>query len=227
MTRTALTAFALLSAQTAVAQTTVPYLSAGWKDFGTTNITGLAGNFLPGWTSLTATPDLGDDVFFIPTQSLSGSPGDAALWMLNYDPGSIGAVSNESVRLSLDGFTIGDTYELSFFATVVTNSFAGWVGNNAPLTADITGADIATFATTPLIDPVDADGLNPWTPFTITFTALSTNVQFDFGATPIGLDPAGTATRFGIDGLDARLVPTPASAALMSLGGLLAIRRRR
>ena len=91
MTRTALTAFALLSAQAAVAQTTVPYLSAGWKDFGTTNITGLAGNFLPGWTSLTATPDLGDDVFFIPTQSLSGSPGDAALWMLNYDPGSIGA----------------------------------------------------------------------------------------------------------------------------------------
>jgi len=62
MTRTALTAFALLSAQAAVAQTTVPYLSAGWKDFGTTNITGLAGNFLPGWTSLTATPDLGDDV---------------------------------------------------------------------------------------------------------------------------------------------------------------------
>ena len=61
MTRTALTAFALLSAQAAVAQTTVPYLSAGWKDFGTTNITGLAGNFLPGWTSLTATPALALD----------------------------------------------------------------------------------------------------------------------------------------------------------------------
>ncbi|MCA9273802.1 MAG: hypothetical protein KDA31_12250 [Phycisphaerales bacterium] len=227
MKRTSLAAITALVAPSAAAQATVSYLSTGWKDFGTTNITGLTGNFLPGWTSLTASPDLGDDVFFVPTQSLSGAPGDAALWMLNYDPGSIGAPANESVRLSLDGFTIGDTYELSFWATIVTNSFAGWVGNNDALSVDIAGADIASYLTPILSDPTDADGLNPWTPISITFTALSTNVQFDFGATPIGLDPAGTATRFGIDGLDARVVPTPASAALVGMGGLLAIRRRR
>ena len=227
MKRTPITIAALLLAQSSIAQPTVPYTSPGWMDFGTTNITGLVGNFLPGWTSLSATPDLGDDVFFIPTQSLSGAPGDAALWMLNYDPGSIGAPANESVRLSLDGFTLGETYELSFFATVVTNSFAGWVGNNDPLSVDLTGANIASFVTTPLSDPIDADGLNPWTPVSITFVALSTSVQFDFGANPVGLDPAGTASRFGIDGFEARLVPTPASAALLTLGGLMGIRRRR
>lgn len=216
-----------LAAPAALGQTTVPYTSPGWQDFGVTNITGLTGNFLPGWTSLTATPDLGDDVFFIPTESLSGAPGDAALWMLNYDPGSIGALSNESVRLSLDGFTPGETYELNFWATIVTNSFAGWAGNNESLTVDIAGADIANFATTPLLDPVDADGLNPWTPFTITFEALISTVEFDFGATPIGLDPGGTATRFGIDGLKASLVPASSSGAVLAVSGLLALRRRR
>ncbi len=207
-------------------QATVPYASPGWKDLGTTNVTGLTGNFLPGWTALTASPDLGDDVFFVPTQSLSGLPGDAAIWMLNYDPGSIGAPANESVRLSLDGFTIGQTYELSFWATLVTNSFAGWVGNNDPLTVDLAGADISSFVTSPLNDPIDADGLNPWVPISISFVALSTNVQFDFGATPVGLDPAGLATRIGIDGLDARLVPAPGSLALLTLGGLLGRRHR-
>ncbi len=227
MTRTPFALTALLLAQSSVAQPTVPYSSPAWMDLGTTNVTGLVGNFLPGWTSLTATPDLGDDVFFVPTQSLSGSPGDAALWMLNYDPGSIGSPSNESVRLSLDGFTIGETYELSFFATVVTNSFAGWVGNNDPLTVDLAGADISGFVTASLNDPIDADGLNPWTPISITFIAQSTNVAFDFGANPVGLDPAGTATRLGIDGFDARLVPAPASAALLALGSVIGIRRRR
>lgn len=216
-----------LTAQVTVAQTTVPYTSPGWQDFGTTNITGLSGNFLPGWTSLTATPDLGDDVFFIPTESLSGVPGDAALWMLNYDPGSIGGVSNESVGLSLNGFTPGETYELSFWATIVTNSFAGWAGNNDSLTVDIVGADISTFATTPLFDPADADGMNPWTPFTITFEAVSSTVDFNFGATPIGLDPAGTATRFGIDGFRAHLVPSPSCSALLAVSGIFATRRRR
>lgn len=216
-----------LSAQLTVAQTTVPYTSPGWQDFGTTNITGLSGNFLPGWTSLTATPDLGDDVFFVPTESLSGVSGDAALWMLNYDPGSIGGVSNESVGLSLNGFTPGETYELNFWATIVTNSFAGWVGNNESLAVDIVGADISTFVSTPLFDPVDADGMNPWTPFTVSFEAVSPTVEFNFGATPIGLDPGGTATRFGIDGLNARLVPTPSSGALLAVSGIFATRRRR
>src|SRR5690606_2448546 len=102
MHRTTLTALALaITAGSAAAQATVPFASPGWQDFGTTNITGLTGNFLPGWTSLTASPDLGNNLFFIPTTSLSGASNDAGLWMLGYDLGSIGAPSNESARLSL------------------------------------------------------------------------------------------------------------------------------
>lgn len=228
MHRTTLTALALaITAGTAAAQTTVPFASPGWQDFGTTNITGLTGNFLPGWTSLTASPDLGNNLFFIPTTSLSGASNDAGLWMLGYDPGSIGAPSNESARLSLDGFSIGDTYELSFFASIVQYSAAGWVGNNEQLAIDIAGASITSYTTGVLSDAIDNDGLNTWVPQIISFTATAGTVEFDFNASPIGLDTAGTATRFGIDGLKARLVPTPASAALMGIAGLLATRRRR
>ena len=227
MQRTTLTALTILAAHSASGQATVPFGSLGWKDFGTTNITGVSGNFLPGWTTLTATPDLGNNLFFIPTTSLSGASNDAGLWMLNYDPGSIGAPSNESTRLSLNGFTIGETYELSFFATIVQQSISGWIGSSAPLVIDIAGASIPDYTTGILTDAGDGDGLNVWVPQSISFVATSTTVEFDFGASPVGLDPSGTATRFGIDGLEARLVPAPTTAALISMGGLLAIRRRR
>jgi len=211
---------------TAAAQTTVPYASAAWKDFGTTNVTGVTGNFLPGWTSLTASPDLGDDLFFNPSTSLSGADGDAAIWMLNFDLGSPGGVSNESVRLSLDGFTIGETYELDFWATILQYTWSGWDGNDHALDVALVGADVATFSTSILNDPVENGGLNVWTPQSIVFEATSTTITFDFGGSPT-VDPGGDATRFGFDGVDVRLVPTPASSIALALGGLATFRRRR
>ena len=223
--RTLLTAGVAACTFQAAAQATVAYTSPAWKDFGTTNITGVAGNFLPGWTTLNATPDIGNNLFAIPTTSLSGAADDAALWMNHYDPASLGGVSNETVRLSLSGFSIGQTYELIFSATLVRHTFAGWTGDSDSLDVAIIGADISDWDSTVLSDPGDADGLNTWASQTLTFVAQSTIVEFDFGENASAPDIAGGTTRLGIDSVDARLVPAPASA--LALIGLSRIRRRR
>lgn len=208
------------------AQSTVPYASPAWQDFGTTNITGVTGNFLPGWTALTASPDLGDDLFAIPTTSLSGAPDDAALWLLQVVPSAVDLAANESVRLSLSGFTIGEFYTLDFFATIVSEPFASWDGNDDQLDVSITGADIIDWDSTTLNDPVDSDGMNVWVPQSIGFTALNSTVEFDFGANPAGIDIGNAATRFGIDGLTVLPVPGPGSAATL-WAGVLCLGRRR
>lgn len=210
----------------AYSQATVPFSSPTWKDFGTTNITSVSGNFLPGWTSLTASPDLGNNLFFIPTTSLSGAANDAAIWMNAFDLSSPSGASNESVRLSLNGFSIGQVYQLDFHATLTQVTSAGWSGNNHSLDVAISGADIAAFNTSILSDPIDSDGMNVWDAQSIVFTAMSTSITFDFGGNP-SVDPSGIATRYGFDGMDIRPVPTPGAAAIVPAVGLCALRRRR
>jgi len=215
-----------LAASPALAQSTVDYTSTAWSEFGTTFIEGASGNFHPGWTSLTASPDVGNNLFFIPTTSLSGAPDDAGLWLLHYDAGGIGAAANESVRLSLSGFTPGQTYELAFFATLYQYNLVGWVGNNDALDIAITGADIADFDTTVLSDLADGDGVNTWDAQSLVFTATGSVVSFDFGANNVSPVPGGGATRIGIDGFNARAVPAPASLMLLA-AGMVGFRRRR
>ena len=209
------------------AQTTVDYMSTGWTDFGTTDVIGVTGNFLPGWTTLTATPDLGDDVFGVPTQSLSGDNDDAAIW-LNHNPiGTPGEAANESVRLSLSGFSIGQTYSLDFYATVVFSSFSGWVGTGDALDVAISGADISDWDSTILNDLGDFDNMNDWIAQSIVFTATSSIVEFDFGANAAGPDIGTNAYRYGIDGFSSRIVPAPAPLALLLMSAASASRRRR
>tara|TARA_R110000868_G_scaffold226872_1_gene479801 strand:- start:334211 stop:334897 length:687 start_codon:yes stop_codon:yes gene_type:complete len=209
-------------------QATVDYTTMGWSDFGTTDVTGVAGNFLPGWTTISATPDLGDDVFFVPTDSLSGVDNDAAMWFNQFDPSSPTAVSNEVARLSLSGFTIGQTYSLDFFATIVSYSFSGWTGNDDAIDVAIVGADISDWDSTILNDAVDADGFNEWVEQSLVFTATSSVVSFDFGSNASYHTDIGTqATRLGIDGFSARVVPAPSALGLLGLGGLAMGRRRR
>ncbi len=215
-------------ASVASAQATVDYTTTAWSDFGTTSITGVAGNFLPGWTTISATPDLGKDLFFIPNESLSGASDDAALWFNQFDPTSPTAVSNEVARLSLSGFTIGQTYSLDFFATIYLSTPSGWIGNNDALDVSIVGASISDWDSTILTDVGDIDGLNDWVPQSLVFTATSTVVEFDFGGNPSYHTDIGTqATRLGIDGFSARVIPAPSTLGLLGLGGLLVGRRRR
>ena len=87
----------------ASAQVTVPFTDTSWQGFGTTNIVGVTGNFLPGWETVVISPDLGVNLFGNPNQTLSGAPDDAALWMLQFPSGS---ANTEEARLSLPA---GDT----------------------------------------------------------------------------------------------------------------------
>ncbi len=222
--RTSTFAVSLTLSSLAIAQPTVPFSSPAWQDFGTTDITGLTGNFLPGWTVGNASPDLGDDVFFIANESFSGVDDDAALWMLGYHPSSAGYVSTETAVLSLSGFTIGNTYEIGFAATLVQHSFAGWNATSDQLEATLTGASISTWTSTVLTDAGDADGLNTWDTQLISFVATDTTVSIAFGdgSTTPGVD---IVSRIGIDAF--RVVPAPGTAGLIAAGGLLAWRRRR
>jgi hypothetical protein len=212
----ALTTAAASSASAAV---TVPYTDPGWQDFGTTTITGVTGNFLPGWETVVPSPDLGVNVFGQPNQSLSGAPDDAALWLLQF---TSGLANNEEAKLSLSGFAIGQTYELPFFATVLRSGT--WNTDNDAVEVSIAGATPTAFSTTVLVDPVSDDGMNDWIPQTIVFTATASTVDFTFGGGAIGPD----AVRFGIDGFTGvKSVPEPASLALLAIGGLALLRRTR
>jgi hypothetical protein len=212
----ALTTAAASSASAAV---TVPYTDPGWQDFGTTSITGVTGNFLPGWETVAPSPDLGTNLFGVPNQSLSGAPDAAALWMLQVPSG---LASNEEAKLSLSGFSVGQTYTLPFFATVLRGGT--WYTDNDALDVSIVGATPAAFSTTVLVDPVSDDGMNDWIPQTIVFTATASTVDFTFGGGATGPD----AVRFGIDGFTGvKSVPEPASLALLAFGGLALMRRTR
>jgi len=211
---------------TAMGQTTVSFESMGWKDFGTTTETGLVGNFIAGWTSLNATPDIGVNVFSAPNQSLTGAADDAAVWLNHFDEGAAPA-HNEVVGLSLSGFTIGESYQLTFHATLLLQTAYGWTGNDEALEVGISGADISTWATTSLVDVGDTDGMNIWVAQSIEFVAMSSVVGFDFGAGAIAPDLGGSTARIGIDGFDMGVVPSPSALAFLGLGGVFAGRRRR
>lgn len=218
---------ALCVGGTAMGQSIVSFESMGWKDFGTTTQTNLGGNFLPGWLALQATPDIGVNVFGGPNQSLSGASDDAAVWLNEFDLNGTSAASNEVVYLSLSGFSVGETYNLSFFATILQHSSFGWIGNDDALEVELTGADISQWSSSVLHDDVDNDGMNTWAAQSLVFTAMNSTVNFSFGENASAIDIGGSAYRMGIDGFDIAVVPSPSALGLLGLGGLMAGRRRR
>lgn len=213
-------------AGSAWAQTTVPFTSPGWGDFGTTTTAPATGNFLPGWSALTGTPDVGNNVFFIPTQSLSGMANDAGLWMLKFDQTSPSFPANESAELSLSGFSAGQQYRLDFNATLVLSTYAGWNSTLDDLQVSLVGADISTFTTSLLSDAGNHDGVNAWVPQTILFTAMGPVVNFRFNEFPTSVNPA-LVGRIGIDGMSVAPVPAPATGCVLGVLLLGAARRQR
>lgn len=219
-----MSASVLVVAGAAGAQTTVDYNTSGWKDFGNGSVSGLVGNFQPGWTSVQATPDYGtDNLFGIPVQTLSGAADDAAVWLNQFDSSN---PNNEIVSLSLSGFTIGNQYELTFFATIVhAPSGGGWIGNEDRIEIALAGADMPSTTTSLLVDDAPDDAMNEWVAQSITFVARADVVSFAFGADAVVDDPDASISRLGIDGFD--LVPAPGASVVGAGLVLLAGRRRR
>ncbi len=215
----------VLASSAAFGGLTVSWESSDWIDLGTSDRIGVPENFLPGWTTLNASPDLGSSLFSATNVTLTGDPDDAAIWMNQFEQGSNSEASNEVVGLSLSGFQVGQTYELSFFATILTASFNGWAGIMDSIDVGIEGANISDWDSTVL---TGADGVdNTWDEQSLVFTAQSDTVSFAFGENATGPALGGFGTRFGIDGFGMRVVPAPSGLALIGLGGLVAGRRRR
>jgi MYXO-CTERM domain-containing protein len=69
-----------------------------------------------------------------------------------------------------------------------------------------------------------------WTQYTVTISGLteSVNGRFAFHYNPTGGGPSGSnSDRIGIDEVSYSTVPTPGSLALLGLGALISVRRRR
>lgn len=214
----------VLASGAAFGGATVSWESSEWMDLGMNDRIGLIGNFLPGWTSTNASPDLGSSLFSTTNVTLTGDPDDAAIWLNQFEQGSNSQDSNEVVELSLNGFMIGQTYELSFFASILTAS-NGWAGNMDSLDVAIQGANISDWDSEVLIGANGSS--NTWDEQSLVFTAQSDTVSFAFGENATGPALGGFATRFGIDGFSVQVVPAPSGLALIGLGGLVAGRRRR
>lgn len=221
--------FALMCGiSTASADPIVNFNTTEWQNLGTSTITSVPGNFLPGWTTLQATPDLGVNVFGGANQSLSGAADDAALWFNQFDQSN---GSNEIARLSLSGFSIGQQYSLDFFATILTITNFGWTGTQDFLEIGIAGANIFSAQSTLLTDATANDGANSWISQSILFTAASGTVSFTFGENAIAGDT--NISRLGVDGFSITdrsvSVPEPGTLALLGLGlvGMAAVRRKK
>tara|TARA_R110000744_G_C19351150_1_gene560459 strand:+ start:895 stop:1572 length:678 start_codon:yes stop_codon:yes gene_type:complete len=215
----------VLASGVAFGQSTVSFESMGWTDLGTSDVIGVVGNFLPGWTSIAATPDLGSSLFSASNVTLTGDPDDAAIWLNQFEAGSPQAGANEIVELSLDGFAVGQTYELSFYATILTYTSNGWAGNMDSIDVGIDGADVSDWDSEILSSAVGQG--NTWDLQSLVFTAQSDTVSFAFGEGADGPQLGGFATRFGMDGFAVRVIPAPSGLAMLGLGGLAMGRRRR
>lgn len=215
----------VLASGAALADPTVSWESSEWIDLGFTDRIGVEANFLPGWTTINASPDLGSSLFSATNVTLTGDPDDAAIWLNQFEQGSNSQDSNEVVELSLNDFMIGQTYELSFYASILTVTSNGWAGNSDSIDVGITGANISDWDSEVLVSENGAD--NVWSLQSLIFTAQSDTVSFAFGENATGPALNGYGTRFGIDGFGMRVVPAPSGLAMIGLGGLVAGRRRR
>ncbi len=215
----------MLASGSAFGDAVVSWESSGWIDLGFSDRIGVEANFLPGWTTTNASPDLGSSLFSTTNVTLTGDPDDAAIWMNQFELGSGSEQYNEVVELSLNGFEVGQTYELSFYATLLTASFNGWAGVEDSIDVGLDGANISDWDSEVLVSENGAD--NVWSLQSLIFTAQSDTVSFAFGENATGPALNGYGTRFGIDGFGMRVVPAPSGLALIGLGGLVAGRRRR
>lgn len=144
---------------------------------------------------------------------------------------SVGNTYQEGIRQTVSGFTVGTDYSFSFYQSVTmqqnaTDNTGAWrVYGNGLLIATTT----PTVSSLAWNDPAKP-GPSGWEERTITFTATSESIEFDF----LPYDPDGNLAagveglRMGIDSFsDIVVVPEPSVAALGLLAGLGFLRRRR
>jgi hypothetical protein len=132
--------------------------------------------------------------------------------------GGGGSVPTLSLTQLVDGFTIGQVYELSYYE----NGRANPAVNTTTAETFVGGVSVVAAH---LVTPVNS--LNQYTnPFyyrTAQFTATATQMLLEFRAKQVGVND----TFLVIDNVAINAIPEPGSALLGGLGVLFLIRRRR
>ena len=169
-----------------------------------------------GWLNLAISPDWaapGFDTPFAPTMTTSPDGGN---WIMGYSDVSV--AESVGVAISVTGFTIGLTYELSFYqAHNSSNSSFGAAG----------AWDVSMFGTTqssPLL--VDVGDNQVWSLATLQFgaTAETSNLVFNVGTADTGISLDGVS----INEVSAP-IPEPSATLLFATGLAMvagAVRRR-
>jgi hypothetical protein len=176
----------------------------------------------PSWTAWTDTADTCDASGPF---NYTGNP-----WVLSPNGGTFvrGGSNdfgvNEGIAQVVAGFVPGQVYTLEFYATNLgfQNPSTGWGGADGFWRFYADGSVIGDSVT--LSRPaLETDDIT-WTFGTLNFVAPSASFELAVQSQWAG---SGTAAYMGIDGIDVRVVPAPASMGLIALAGVGAMRRRR
>ena len=174
------------------------------------------------WYAWTDTADTCDDAGPF---NYTGNP-----WVLSPNGGTFvrgGANDfgvNEGIAQVVTGFVPGQIYTLEFYTTNLgfENPSTGWTGGEGFWRFFVDGTAFGDSVT--LTKPVLADDDISWTFGTLDFVAPAASFELAFQSRLAG---GGTATYLGIDGVNVRPVPAPASLVLVALAGVGAAKRRR
>lgn len=176
----------------------------------------------PSWTAWSDTADTCDASGPF---NYTGNP-----WVLSPNGGTFvrgGANNfgvNEGISQIVTGFIPGQTYSLEFYTTNLgfQNPSSGWTGADGFWRFFVDGSAIGDSVT--LTKPALGSDDITWTFGTLSFVAPAASFELAFQSRWLGPD---SAAYMGIDGVDVRLVPTPASMAVIALAGVGTMRRRR
>lgn len=152
-------------------------------------------------------------------------------WTLSPDGGTFvrmgrGASTMEGIGQVVSGFTIGQVYQVDFFATnlgfenAVT---AAWTGSDGYVEFFVDG--VFEGSSSLLSKPTLSTDPTVWSAHTVTFIATDTTLELAFAADRPG--SAVEAAYMGVDGIRLSRVPTPGAFGVLGVASLVAGRRRR
>lgn len=139
--------------------------------------------------------------------------------LFGFTPG-LGAPFSENIFQVVDGLSVGQTYNVDFEYALqpITN------GNNAPMVSGGVVVDLSSSGTSfQMFSSAEDTTPFSWELGSFSFVAPSDTIRVDL----TNFYNSGTTTYVGIDGFSVTAIPEPSSFAVLGLGTMFVLRRRR